>query len=94
MALEVPAGQSMLFIRKDAYERSGLTRETIDRRLNLTPDELRVDGPLVAIGPFPDDAELRQVLDELEALGLEYFEEYFELSGNWPSWLRLIVAGR
>ena len=84
----------MLFIRKDAYERSGLTREALDRRLNLTADEFRVDGSLVVIGPFPDDVELRELLDELEDAGLRYFDEYFELSGNWPPWLRLIAAGR
>jgi hypothetical protein len=93
MALDVPAGQSLLFIRKDAYERSGLTREALDRRLNLTADEFRVDGGLVVIGPFPDDAEIRELLDELEEVGLRYFDEYFELSGNWPPWLRLIAAG-
>ena len=94
MAVEIPAGQSMLFLRKDAYERSGLTREAIDQRLNLTLDEFRVDGPLIVIGPLPDDSELRQVLDELEEAGLVYFEEYFELSGNWPEWLRLVATAR
>lgn len=94
MPLEVPAGQSMLFLRKDAYERSGLSREAIDVRLNLAPDEFRVEGSLVIVGPFPDDVELRGVLDELEAVGLVYFDEYFELSGNWPPWLRLFAAGR
>jgi hypothetical protein len=24
-----------------------------------------------------------------EAKGLVYFDEFFELSGNWPEWLRL-----
>lgn len=91
---EIPAGQSVLLIKQGAYERAGLTREAIDRRLNLTADEFKVDGRLIVIGPIPDDVVLRDVLDDLEGAGLTYFEEYFELSGNWPSWVRLFVAGR
>ncbi len=94
MAQEIPAGQSVLFIRRDAYERAGITREAIDQRLNLTADEFRVDGQLVVIGPLPDDSAVRDVLDDLEEAGLVYFDEYFELSGNWPPWIRLYVAGR
>jgi hypothetical protein len=46
------------------------------------------------IGPIPDDTALREILDDFEAAGLVYFDEYFELSGNWPSWIRLYVADR
>ncbi len=94
MAHEIPAGQSMLLIRRDAYERAGITREAIDQRLNLTADEFRVDGQLVMIGPVPDDAGIRDILDDFEEAGLIYFDEYFELSGNWPPWIRLYVADR
>jgi hypothetical protein len=94
MAQEIPAGQSVLLIKRDAYERVGLTREAIDRRLNLTADEFTVDGQLIIVGPIPDDPALREVIDELEDVGLTYFDEYFELSGNWPSWIRLFVAAR
>ena len=94
MAQEIPAGQAMLFIKRDAYERAGLTRAAIDERLNLTADEFRVDGQLIMIGPLPDDSTLRDLFDELEESGLVYFDDYFELSGNWPTWLRLYVAAR
>src|ERR1043165_4022290 len=70
MPLEIPAGQSMLLIRRESYERSGLTRQAIDERLNLTADEFRVEGRLVFIGPIADDTDLRGVLDELEEAGL------------------------
>ena len=92
MPREIPAGQAILFIRRDAYERAGVTRAAIDERLNLTPDEFNVDGQLVAIGPLPDDSGLRDLLEELEQVGLVYFDDFFELSGNWPQWLRLYVA--
>ena len=90
----IPAGQAILFIRREAYERAGVTRVAIDQRLNLTPDEFTVEGQLVIIGPLPDEAALRDLFDDLEEAGLAYFDDYFELSGNWPSWLRLYASDR
>jgi len=84
----------MLLIRRDAYERSGITRQSIDERLNLTAEEFRVEGRIVMIGPIPDDADLRDILDDFEEAGLVYFDEYFELTGNWPAWIRLSIADR
>jgi hypothetical protein len=94
MTQEIPAGQSMLLIRREAYERVGITRQAIDERLNLTVDEFRVAGRIILVGPIPDDSGLRDLIDELEEAGLVYFEDFFELSGNWPSWMRLFVADK
>jgi hypothetical protein len=52
---QIPSGQSMLLIRREAYERAHLARAGIDERLNLTPDEFKADGALIYIGPLPDD---------------------------------------
>lgn len=82
----------MLLIRREAYERAGLTRQSIDERLNLTDEEFRVEGRLVLLGPIPDDTAIRDILDDLEQAGLAYFDDYFELSGNWPSWIRVQVG--
>ena len=38
--------------------------------------------------------DARDILDDFEAAGLTYFDDYFELSGNWPTWIRLSVADR
>ena len=81
-----------LFIRKPAFERSGLTRSALDERLNLTDEEFRVEGELIAVGPLHGDTALIDLTDELESLGLVYFDDFFEMSGNWPHWLRLLVA--
>ena len=94
MPQEIPAGQSVLLIRREAYERAAITRQAIDERLNLTADEFRVDGSLVIVGPIPDDPALRDIIDDMEATGLSYFDDFFELSGNWPPWIRLSVSGR
>lgn len=82
-----------LMIRKEAFERAALTRQGIDAWLNLTDDEFRVEGALVAIGPIHDDEGLGTLVEALEEKGLVYFDDFFELSGNWPEWLSVWVTG-
>ncbi len=92
MAVEVATGAPTLFIRRNAYDRSGLARAALDDRLGLTPEEFRVERDLVAIGPIYGADELVAFVEELERQGLVYFDDFFELSGNWPEWLRLYAA--
>ena len=94
MALTIATGAPTLLIRRAAYESSGLTRQAIDGRLGLTADEFRVEGDLVAIGPLHGSAgdALGELITELEAMELVYFDDFFELSGNWPAWLRLFAS--
>lgn len=91
MALNIPNEAPTLFMRRAAYEKSGLSRQQIDERLGLTPEEFRVEGNLIAIGPIhgADGDSLGELIAELESLGLVYFDDFFELTGNWPGWLRL-----
>ena len=89
MALSIPDGHPTLVFRRDAYERANLTRAALDERLGLTPDEFRVEGDLVAVGPIHDEDALGALVADLEQLGLRYFDDFFELSGNWPGWLAL-----
>jgi hypothetical protein len=81
-------------MRKEAFERSGISRATIDERLGLTADEFRVEGELLAIGPIIEDAALQDLIAELEEAGLVYFDDFFELTGNWPDWLQLFALAR
>lgn len=92
MPLSVPSGAPTLFIRRAAYESSGLDRASIDARLGLTPEEFRVEGSLIAIGPIAGEDTLTDIIGELESSGLTYFDDFFELSGNWPDWLKLLCA--
>lgn len=92
MALRLTAGASTLLIRREAYERASLVRAAIDERLGLTPDEFRVEGDLVAIGPVHDVDALSDLMADLEALGLEVFDDFYELSGSWPDWLTVLVS--
>jgi len=95
MALSIASGAPTLLIRRAAYESSGITRAAIDERLGLTPDEFRVEGDLVAVGPLHGAAAdaLGEFAADLEQLGLVYFDDFFELSGSWPEWLKVFAAG-
>jgi hypothetical protein len=92
MPLPVHAAAPTLFIRKAAFERMGLTRSRLDEYLNLTADEFRVERELIAIGPIHAADDLPSLFDELEGLGLVYFDDFFELSGSWPEWLRIYAS--
>ena len=91
MALPIAGQAPSLCIRRAAYERSGLTRAAIDTRLGLTPEEFRVEGDLVVVGPI-HEASLDDLFSELDTLGLRYYDDYFELSGNWPDWLHVYAS--
>ena len=92
MPLSIPAGAPTLFIRKSAYERTGLVRAAIDTRLGLTPEEFRVDQEVVAIGPIYDTEAFSALVDDLEKIGLTYYDDFFELTGNWPEWLAVLIG--
>lgn len=89
MPLQLTANYASLLIRRSAFERVGLIRATIDDRLGLTDQEFRVEGDLIAIGPILDADALQEVITDLENAGLVHFEDFFDLSGNWPDWLVL-----
>ena len=92
MPLQVHSGAPTLIIQRSAYERAGLVRAALDERLGLTAEEFRVEGDIVAIGPVHDAEAFAQLLEELERLGLAYYDDFFELSGNWPGWLAVFAG--
>jgi hypothetical protein len=96
MPLELSAKHPSLLIRRSAFERAGLTRAAFDERLGLTDEEFRVEGDLVLVGPILEEDALQDVIGDLEGAGLVYFDDFFDLSGNWPEWLVLFArdAGR
>lgn len=89
--LPVTQGVPTLLFRRESYERAALTRAALDARLGLTDAEFQVDGDLVALGPIYDVEALGTLIDELEAAGLSYYDDFFELSGSWPDWLTLMA---
>ena len=93
MPLALSHGHAVVLIRQSAFERTGLTRNVIDERYNLTDEEFRVEDGLIALGPLPSEDMLSGLIEDLETSGLVYFDDFFELSGNWPDWLSLFARG-
>ena len=89
MPLKLSHDAPTLLIRRRAFEQHALARADFDTTLHLTDEEFRVEGDLVAIGPVYDASGLAQVIEALEARGLVYFDDFFDLSGNWPEWLMI-----
>ncbi|MBA3342114.1 MAG: hypothetical protein H0T48_09780 [Gemmatimonadaceae bacterium] len=48
-----------------------------------------MEGSLIALGPLPSDDMIGAMVEYLEGKGLVYYKDFFELSGNWPEWLRV-----
>lgn len=92
MPLSISSSSPSLAIRKSAFERADLSRQAFDDTLGLTPEEFRVEGGLIVIGPLVGESSLMELIDTLEERGLVYFEDFFELSGNWPEWLLLFAT--
>lgn len=94
MPLPLSSGAPTLVVKKAAFERAGITRAQIDRALTLTDEEFRVEHGLVAIGPIFDDAGFAALVAAFEEAGLVYFDDFFEMSGNWPDWLSVLARAR
>lgn len=91
MPLKIDPGHPAVLIKKDAYDNAGLSRVQLDSEFNLTAEEFRVEGQLIVVGPLPSDDWVGPLTEYLEKKGLTYFDDFFELSGNWPEWVRLYV---
>jgi hypothetical protein len=89
MPIPLQPGRAVMLIRQTAFEKSGILRNEIDVRYNLTDEEFKVEEGLVVVGPLPSDDAVTSLIEDLEASGLVYFDDFFEMSGNWPDWLTL-----
>ena len=94
MPLTISANLPTVLVRKSQFESRGLTRLAMDTAFNLTDAEFNIEDDLIAIGPLPNDDVLPALISFLEDKGLVYYDDFFELSGNWPEWLSLYARAR
>ncbi len=95
MPLSISANLPTVLVRKTSFESKGFTRLELDTAFNLTDAEFRIEDELIAIGPLANDDVLPDLISFLEEKGLAYYDDFFELSGNWPEWLALYArSGR
>lgn len=93
MPIHLSSGSPSILIRRSAFERVGLTRAQVDQRLSLTDEEFQVEGDLICVGPILETEGFDGFIEELEEAGLVHYDDFFDLSGNWPEWLRVFVGG-
>jgi len=93
MPLPLSHDAPTLLIRKRAFEQHALARADFDVALHLTADEFRVERDLIAVGPIYDSEGLSALIGDLESRGLVYYDDFFDLSGNWPPWLSVFAMG-
>jgi hypothetical protein len=94
MPIQLAHTQGTVLIRRSAFERANLTRSAVDKRYNLTDEEFQVEGDLIVIGPLPSDDLIPEMIEDFERSGLTYFDDFFDLSGNWPEWLAIYARAR
>src|SRR5689334_2574936 len=94
MPIELAHNRASILIRRAAFERANLVRSAIDEKYNLTDEEFEVEEDLVVIGPLPSDDMISQLIADLESSGLTYFDDFFDMSGNWPDWLSVYARAR
>lgn len=94
MPIELARNRGTILIRRSAFERANLVRSSIDETYNLTDEEFQVEEDLIVVGPLPSEDMIPQIIDDLENSGLVYFEDFFDLSGNWPDWLSVYIRVR
>jgi hypothetical protein len=94
MPIQLDHNNATILVRRSAFERVNLTRSAIDERYNLTDQEFQVEEDLIVIGPLPSEDMIPQMIEDLEGNGLTYFDDFFDLSGNWPDWLSIYVRAR
>jgi hypothetical protein len=94
MPLPLNSAGSTIAIRRAAFETAGFTRHSLDRLLNLTDDEFRVEADLIAIGPLPNPDDVPNLIDVFEDAGLVYFDDFMEIPGGFPDWLELFARHR
>lgn len=92
MPLSLSALGPTLAIRREAFERAGLSRAIVDTALNLTDAEFRVEGNLIAIGPLPAPEDVPDLIGMFENAGLVYFDDFIEVPGGGPEWLELFAG--
>ena len=91
MPIQLDHNRPTILIRQPAFEAAGIARSEIDSKYNLTDQEFRVEGGIVAVGPLPSDDLLPELIEDLEKRGLVYFDDFFEMSGNWPEWIAIYI---
>lgn len=77
-----------IVVRKDALRAKCIPVGDVLHALKATAP-LDEDGQLISFGPSLGEEALHEFIRRLEALGLDYFTDYFTISADIPEWCAL-----
>jgi hypothetical protein len=80
-----------LVIRKDALRERGVSLERL-LAVMKTDAPLDSDDRLMSFGPSFGQEALDGLIKELTSLGLQYFDDFIEVVGNYPEWCRFKIG--
>jgi hypothetical protein len=89
MPINLGSDAPTVLVRRAAFEGAALDRAAVDEALGLTAEEFRVEGGLIALGPLVGEDTAGVAVELLERAGLVYYDDFIEVPGSWPSWVRL-----
>jgi len=80
-----------LVVRKDALLERGVSLEKLLVAMKVEAP-LDSDDRLISFGPSFGQEALDGLVRELLGLGLQYFDDFFEVVGDYPAWCRFKVG--
>ncbi len=80
-----------LVIRKSSLEEKKIALDTIKTKV-FESDPLDENKELISYGPHFGGEEIKVYEERLKKIGLEYVDDYFDFSNDYPDWLDLFVG--
>jgi hypothetical protein len=81
-----------IVVRRAALVERGLSWERLLAALEVSKP-LDQDDFLISFGPHFGQETLDTLMHRLNALGLKYFDDFFEFAGDYPKWCVFKVSG-
>lgn len=88
--IEVAPGYGLV-IRKNALIEHGVPLEKLLAIMKIDAP-LASNDQLVSFGPFFGQEALDRLIKELSGFGLQYFDDFVEVVGDYPGWCRFKVG--
>jgi hypothetical protein len=80
-----------LVVRKDALLERGVSLENLLVVMKAGAP-LDSDDRLISFGPSFGQEALDGLIRELQDLGLQYFDDFIDVAGDYPAWCRFKVG--
>lgn len=80
-----------LVLRKGSLLEKGISHSALAETMRDI-DVLGENGDIISCGPIFGEGALQEIISRLSSVGLEYFDDYFDLNFPMPNWVKLGVS--